>query len=155
MNKLIILFAACATISAAHAQRTGIDPIPASPRMQPAPIIQMPITTPMPSASPSIPSTSLAPAATAPTAALPSAAAPQNVSPCQRPQDCPDRSAEQEARRRFTECVAKSRMSPDALNTKTLEDCVLGFMSPNKFTAFKQCLSRHGSAWGCYQQAYR
>jgi hypothetical protein len=157
MTKLLILLTVGTVVSGhpVYAQRIGDTPMPGPVYMSPAPSVQIPTIPTLPSTAPSIPSTSLAPAATIPSVALPTAPPTRMVSPCQRPQDCPDRSASQEARRRFAKCVAKSKMGPDTLNTKTLEDCALGIMSPSKFTAFTQCLARRETAWGCYQQAYR
>jgi hypothetical protein len=107
----------------------------------------------IPSAVPSLPST--APSVNPPAAAsVPSAVPSQQVPTCRRPEDCPD-DYNEKARRRFAECVEKSRNGPESLDRTTLEDCALGILSPNRFTNFRQCLAASGTAWDCYRQAYR
>ena len=76
------------------------------------------------------------------------------VPTCRRPEDCPDRSVQERVREKFADCVEKSRLPSGMLDTTKLEDCALGFMSPNKFSAFRQCLAGRETAWACFRQAY-
>jgi hypothetical protein len=106
----------------------------------------------IPSAVPSLPSApSIAPPAAA---TAPSPVPYQQVPTCRRPEDCPE-DFNEKARRRFAECIEKSRTGPESLDRPTLEECALGVLSPNRFTNFRQCLSASGTAWDCYRQAYR
>jgi hypothetical protein len=124
-------------------------PAPARPAM-PAPAV------------PSLSSPSLAPAPSAPSlqppaaAAVPSAPPVQVVPNCRRPEDCPDHSAQERARERFAECVEKARTPNNTIDDRKLEDCALGFMSPNRLARFRQCLRENPreTAWACFRQAY-
>jgi len=128
------------------AQQFRSAPSVAPPVMAAPPIVTAPAPMPSPSPTPSPSWSQPSPATTPPTV---------NVPTCRRPEDCPDRSAQEKAREKFAHCVEKSRTGPESLNRETLEDCALGVMSPNKFSEFRRCLSASGTAWDCYRQAYR
>lgn len=135
------------TLSGAEAQYRATVPHAAPMPAMPAPALPAP--------SPSLALPPSAPAARLPDSAPVAVPPTQNVPTCRRPEDCPDRTTEEEARRHFAECVEKSRIRSDALDTPTLEECALGFMSWTRFSKFKQCLARRETAWDCYRQAYR
>jgi hypothetical protein len=154
---VVLVFTGLATpVLAQNLGKSGGAVMP--PTMAAPPSVKTPSAT-IPSAVPSAPSA--APSVSPPAAvSAPSAVPSQQVPTCRRPEDCREDYIE-EARRKFAECVEKSRVTQQTFYTPALEECVLGFMSPNKFAEFKQCLSASGNlsgswvAWDCYRQAYR
>lgn len=146
-----LLIGAAILVCAAGAAQAQRVQVPHTPPTIPAVPVPVPVAPPI-AAPPAIP------VLPTPTVRSPELAAPQpptqGVPPCRRPQDCPDGSADQQARQKFAACVEQARITTGSLDTKKLEDCALGFMAPNKFLNFKQCLGRRETAWECFRQGY-
>jgi len=74
--------------------------------------------------------------------------------PC-HPHDCETLNTIEEAKREFVQCMNESKGADGKIDSDELQDCVFGWMSPNKFAAFAECWQdTNNSAWTCFNRAY-
>ena len=61
----------------------------------------------------------------------------------------------EEARRKYAQCMGEARKSNGRLSKRKLVDCAFGFMSPYRFSRFRRCINgRRPTAWKCFRTAY-
>jgi hypothetical protein len=141
----------------------GLSAFPVAAQFKSSPSVAPPVMAAPPKAvtvpNTSIPSAappsaaSVAPPAAVSAPSAPSAGPSQQVPTCRRPDDCRE-DFNEEARRKFAECVEKLNAPRTVDWEEALEDCAFGFMSPSKFAAYKQCMSEAPFAWQCFKEAY-
>lgn len=132
----------------AHAQKSVLPGHPTTP-----PPMMRPMPSPDLSPSLSLPS-AVAPSVVTP-APVPSAPAASGGGPSCHPYNCDTAETNENARHRYAQCVEQARRTDRLIDKARLEDCVFGWMSPSKFSAFRQCwYGPNATAWDCFRSAY-
>ena len=91
---------------------------------------------------------------------MPKAAVPRVIHPpppcgpeCQR--RLQQQKTAEEARRKYAQCVGKARRSDGRVSRRKLVDCAFGFMSPYRFSRFRNCINgKRPTVWKCFRSAY-
>ncbi len=74
--------------------------------------------------------------------------------PC-HPYDCETLAQIEEAKRDFVKCLNESKGTDGKIDSEELQDCVFGWMAPDKFETFVECWADpNNGAWNCFNNAY-